>query len=545
MVATVSCSINGKQLKPAPLLTIQKEVFRGGVGDAIIGVHWLVGVNGTIVPTGSGGSTYLSDSDGAGNSGVGSVYHEKNQIFKAFHANPATFIAELGGNCSGAIMSGGAYVRSLSMDDSTDNYAQTATYSAELLFPNTTIDFDDIISGEYYLESVSTTYASEYGKKPFSYGGQTTAGDMTLTRTITAKALKPVGTMIEAATYVARNGGTAACPASASGVGFAVDIDADGQYDPFKTVTEYDSEGVATEIPDAQVAPLDIFPTGENTECFHTSRSFDWSETDGSFTQVDVFTKVASGDGIITAGYNVRDEFNWDCSFDWSAGGQNTLTVNGTAFGYAGFTPQGFLSGEATSAIQEAEGYYEVSQNIRLDHIKSQASGLSSKKAGGIHPEAEYRLQSHNVTSNPAEGTVSYSETYTTNAPFHPGVLSETVNVTRANQADVYAEQVILGRSAGPVLQNVGTKTAFTEEISIEAIVVPVSGNYSTMAASGGFAGAPDYDTLIDNHKQSILDRPEFSNGISIYKTSDSESYDSTAGRYTRNVGYIYVECGT
>ena len=211
MAYTTSCTIGGYELKPAPMLTIQKEVFRGGSMDGIIGVQWLVGVNGTIIPTGSGGSNFLSEGD-SGDSGVGSVYHQKNKIFTAFHREPVTFIAEISGSCSGIIVSGGAFVRSLSMDDSTDNYTQTATYSAELMFPSTTNGFNDIVSGNYNLESFSTTWASDYGKTPFSYGGQTTAGDMTLTRTITAKGLKPYGGMIEAASYIARNGGNDGCP---------------------------------------------------------------------------------------------------------------------------------------------------------------------------------------------------------------------------------------------------------------------------------------------------------------------------------------------
>ena len=538
MPYTTSCTIGGYELKPAPMLTIQKEVFRGGSSDEIIGVQWLVGVNGTIIPTGSNGGNFLSEG-GVGDSGVGSVYHQKNKIFTAFHREPVTFIAEISGGCSGILVSGGALVRSLSMDDSTDNYTQTATYSAELMFPNTTNGFEDIVSGEYNLESFSTTWASDYGKKPFSYGGQTTAGDMTLTRTITAKGLKPYGGMIAAATYIARNGGNDGCPENASGIGFSVDIDADGEYDPFKTVTDYDSDGVATNTPDTQVAPLDIIPTGENTVCFHTSRNFDWSETDGTFTQVDVFTKIASGNGIISEGYNVRDEFSWDCSFDWSAGGQNTLTINGTVFGYDGFVPTGFLSGMPTSAIQQAEGYYAIEQAARLNYIKSQATGISSVKSAPFpHPDSEYRLQSHNFTSNPVEGTVSYSETYITDAPFNTGVVSESVNVTRANPSQVYAEQVVIGRAAGPILQDIGTNTATTEELSIEAVVIPSSGSLSDIQSNGAFQGAPDYSDLVNSHLLSIS-----GSNVSIFKTSDSESFDVKTGRYTRNVGYIYTDC--
>ena len=214
--------------------------------------------------------------------------------------------------------------------------------------------------------------------------------------------------------------------------------------------------------------------------------------------------------------------------------------MNGTVQGFASFEPSGLLSGVSTSAIDSAEGYLDISQDVRLDYIKSKASGRAY-----IHPPISYRLMGENFNINVSEGTISYTYNYLTDAPLNTGVLSETINVTRANPSEVYAEHQVLGRALGPVLQNIGTQTAYTEELSIEAVVSPTSGNSGVALEEDGtyepFLGSPNYDAIVESHKSSISER--FSSNISIFKTSDSESFDVKTGRYTRNIGYIYTEC--
>ena len=520
-LVTTNCKYGEKRLMPAPLLSIQQERFVGNTvsPDALIGVNWVVTLNGTIVPTGTGGETFTDST-----SGVLSVFREKNEIFKAFGTQKQTFVAEVSGACTGYMISGQPIVRGMSMDDSTDNFTQTATYSIELAFPNTTAGFDDIVSGAYGLESIGTTYSSTYDKLPFAYGGVGQGGVETLTRTVNAKGLTD-NALLNAAAYVALN--AQGCPGSASGIGFGAYID-HGQ------VFQREDGSGKDRVPEG------FFATGSDIECFLSNRSQDWDEVQGTFSQTDTFTRLSTGIGFNCSGYKVRDEFNWDLSYDWSAGGQNTLTVNGTVQGFASFEPSGLLSGVSTSAIDSAEGYLDISQDVRLDYIKSKASGRAY-----IHPPISYRLMGENFNINVSEGTISYTYNYLTDAPLNTGVLSETINVTRANPSEVYAEHQVLGRALGPVLQNIGTQTSYTEELSIEAVVSPTSGNSGVALEEDGtyepFLGSPNYDAIVESHKSSISER--FSSNISIFKTSDSESFDVKTGRYTRNIGYIYTEC--
>lgn len=529
-LVTTHCTYNNKRLMPAPLVSIQQERFVGNTTspNALIGVNWSITLDGTIVPTGSDGATFTDST-----SGVLSVFREKNEIFKAFGTQKELFVAQISGACEGHMISGYPIVRSLTMDDSTDNFTQTAGYTVELIFPTTTAGFDDVVSGTLGLESITTTYASSIEKKPFTYAGEAQGGTETLTRTISAKGLEnatgleaidgeaPIGeALLNAAAYVATNAG--GCPATASGIGFGKYMDSSGQFSPGDSV------------------PDGFFMTGENIVCLLQDRSQDWDEIAGTFSQTDTFLRMdKSGTDFTSSGFPVRDEYSWDVSYDWSSEGTNTLTINGTVQGFAAFSPASFFSGQATTAIDNAENYIAISQTGRIEFIKSVASGRA------VHPAIDYNLQSANYNTNIAEGNIGYSYTYTTKAPLNTGVLSETINVTRTNPSQVFAEQQVLGRQLGPVLQDIGTQTSYTEELSIEAVVLPQPGDSGEAISAGGtyepFLGAPDYGPIIDSHGKSISGR--YNDEIAIFKTNDTESFDVKTGRYTRNVGYIYTEC--
>ena len=101
----------------------------------------------------------------------------------------------------------------------------------------------------------------------------------------------------------------------------------------------------------------------------------------------------------------------------------------------------------------------------------------------------------------------------------------------------LFAEIKILGRAAGPLLQDIGTKTAYTQDLSISAAVVP-----STGCATGDnyFDAAPtaQYDAIVNTLEGSIS-----ANGNAVFRTADSETSDVKTGRYTRQASWIYTSC--
>ena len=112
--------------------------------------------------------------------------------------------------------------------------------------------------------------------------------------------------------------------------------------------------------------------------------------------------------------------------------------------------------------------------------------------------------------------------------------MSETISNTKNIGVPVIASQTVLGRAAGPILQDIGTKTANNWDLSIESVVVPPTG----CEISGAFNHTPDYGSVVSGLET------HFDNlSYTYFKTADNESFDIKTGRYTRSVSWIYTEC--
>jgi len=145
---------------------------------------------------------------------------------------------------------------------------------------------------------------------------------------------------------------------------------------------------------------------------------------------------------------------------------------------------------------------------------------------------------SKSLAYNTNEGTISYNFSYN-NRPDNcfSGALSETISISRGLATDVHASLTILGRVNGPILQDIGTKTASTTECSIEAIVVP---DFSGVCTGDFWGGAPTgfYSALIDSVEVGISDNYE-----TYFKTADNMNWDPKTGRLGRTAAWIHTDC--
>ncbi len=125
---------------------------------------------------------------------------------------------------------------------------------------------------------------------------------------------------------------------------------------------------------------------------------------------------------------------------------------------------------------------------------------------------------------NELAGTISYSAEYDNRPlPIVAGSLSESVTVTDANPADVFASIAVLGRAQGPVLQPIDTVTSRKREASIE-VVMPVK----TLSFS---PEPPATDLLV------LSIRPP---GLQVFLDQDTSSFNVRTGRYTRQVSWTW-----
>lgn len=89
------------------------------------------------------------------------------------------------------------------------------------------------------------------------------------------------------------------------------------------------------------------------------------------------------------------------------------------------------------------------------------------------------------IAKNPNTGVISVNYGYDNRAGYFvnggSGVRSEKITIGYTHQGDVHAEIFVLGRSAGPVLQDLSTKTAKKKSLNISAILTPLSSLSATL----------------------------------------------------------------
>ena len=163
-------------------------------------------------------------------------------------------------------------------------------------------------------------------------------------------------------------------------------------------------------------------------------------------------------------------------------------------------------------------------------------------------------------THNPKKGSISYSYEFNNKFTIISGVLYESVSIEETGPTDVIGEAFVLGRSLGPVLQNLGTKTSTRKSVTIEVGVVPPSsmgGFFMQNTTCPLWTGGTVYQTItgIIEGLKPFGDRASYIFGNAnfnrnnnnaqgqVYVTNDTQSWDPTNGRYSKSIGWVYQQC--
>ena len=183
-------------------------------------------------------------------------------------------------------------------------------------------------------------------------------------------------------------------------------------------------------------------------------------------------------------------------------------------------------------------GRHVSGTGLFFDRACNVYSGLNFPSVTVLKLQPEPIAQS--VSYNTREGTIGYSFSYNNRPPnCYTGALHETINISRNNPSEVHSSLTILGRAKGPILQDIGTVTASTTEVNIEAVIVPApSGDCTGDLFIGSHSGRNFYSGLLDNVELNISGQYG-----TFFTTSDSETYDPRTGRYTRSKGWVHTLC--
>ena len=112
-------------------------------------------------------------------------------------------------------------------------------------------------------------------------------------------------------------------------------------------------------------------------------------------------------------------------------------------------------------------------------HLKKTAEAILRKAAGTRNITISEKEKNRNVTHQPAQGIITYSVSFTASkskggnsaSPYIPYVTSEDISLNDTYPGQTFAEQVVLGRRLGPVLQDIGTQTHWLRELTISCKV--------------------------------------------------------------------------
>ena len=539
-ITGVNVTYGDYQFKPAPDVSYERETYAIKNNGNIIGGVYTISLDGTLIP----------EADVTKSGGALDVFRAQEDLHEAFTSNYKEFIAEFLGDCEGTVISGRPLVNSISIS-SPDYYTKRAEYSISLGFAASSLSgAQDYLGTGLNLEDAQTNYSFGYIKKPTKFYGVEFPPVLEVTRSVSA-----VGQVISTG--------------DATGLGGSYEgaLCVSGLTNAINYVT-----GVATlELNNVEVNHLLSLGTevAYGYRTYLTERSVSQDETAGSISVDDTFIAVAnlmptgvdangnpSGADTLPSGvtngpesgfvklgeYPVNDTFSLNVEKS-NQDGITSVTMDGLVKGYPTYK-----LGDGSFSLISDSGAFDIARTYTRFCLDS---GVFSTRAAmaysGAIPETltgvigtpfNRKPISEAYGYNIEEGTISYNISFD-NRPAHcvTGVISEQINVTKNRPTDVHAVITVLGRAAGPILQDIGTRTAFTQDLSISAAVVP-----STGCATGDnyFDAAPtsQYDAVVDKLELSIS-----GDGNTIFRTADNETFDVKTGRYTRQCSWIYTSC--
>ena len=565
------------QFRPSPMLDIARETFRTNDGSTIGGGFNLT-LNGSLLPStigGTGSGMHPPGHDYAdGTTSIWKTFEAKDALIVAANRQLATLkgtfvpVSGVGGD-TGCPEVVGIYATNLTVQSidfsSTDQWTQRVDYTIEMFCPNS------ISIGE------STTGTPFSGVKEYTFGSDALRGtlqsqdieysvsiyDKGTTTTLTGGGIEKSSMFFQIQVqqniqqmlgFGAQEGGA---EEAAAGIDRAVNAFLNiGQASGASSTTsgevdfgilQYDSSTLSGQTNGSGIS-------GVGTSALLVDRNIGINFAGGNTSVTDTyigralagptgFTSSGITEGLYIDKYDVNLEGSRESAIvtvtvdgeiegleAWNEGGEG-LNRAKAGFGVSAFSGSGD-TGPATGVSGRTESptsFYNRALAV-YNEVPAYSSTLLPLVVEPISQSVGYNI---------SEATVTYSFTYS-NRPTacYEQALSENISLTKSKAVPVTASHVILGRANGPLFQDIGTQTASTTDLTVEAFIVP--SNLAAACTGDLTAGSPTefYEQFVTKVQQGISDEYE-----TYYVTSDSETYDPIAGRYTRNVSWVHTEC--
>jgi hypothetical protein len=506
-MSSVYCKYGTYFLSPVPLVTISNTMTKTADGTPI-GSLFSLTLNGTIETFPSGGLVRVDA--------------KQDLLLNAFKSEGELFHIYCSGDGEAAndIIKGYARINSVQFNESSNNWVFTAPYVIELeldqlALTGTTfispydsdwLTIHNVNSGVAYISDASEDWQLEFlDNAPFTLnlagGTDKNSTPLRLTHTVSA-----VGIRHFSSSGLAKQAWQQAKDYVLLRLGFD------------------NTQLLASEV-------LNLNASGYISYNHVRSQTID--ELAGVFTVAESWLVSNTGAGIIPNGIenftvSIRQGVQSDIT---------TVEINGEIEGLETRT-YGQNTGDFSISLSKyagASGYFNTVQSKLYDRCLYIAGSTPSRTLN-INPLSEV------VAHSPSRGAVSYTYEYD-DRPYNiiAGAISESITISDDAPVDIFASLVVPGRSAGPILQDIGTTTARVRHISIEVIVPPYTGgvnNTTDVAALISAAPETAVNSLLDKfvlHLSGLYGQ--------VFLSNDRPTWQPKLGIYGRDVSYTVGIC--
>ena len=406
-------------------------------------------------------------------------------------------------------------VLSLNIDESSNNWVYTAPFSIELEFQtevNETNPYAQNVKQaqeEWQLEFADDR--PQYSETLVSGTQDATPYSLRLTHTVSAQGMRTYVSGAPTSGSVNQYGWQEARDYVISRIGYDSGVIASG----------------ASGVFNFNVAALGVF---------NHMRSNSFDELNGNFSVSETWLLMNSGLSGLAG--NALEDFTVTLRSSINDP-TTTVSIEGSIEGLEvrdyGTSPNDFSI--TTEKYASAASYWNVVQGRLYERANT--------VAGSLPRSLVTTATNSSVGHNKSRGTITYSYEFnnslcflTNSGSLSGQVLSEIITITDNNPTDVFAKIAILGRAAGPILQEISTVSEKTKEVSIEILVIPPSTcNISDWIALG--------DT-VNSNVNAVLCTIETSLAAAssqVFKHTDQKSWIPQQGRYTRSIGWTHQSC--
>lgn len=295
--------------------------------------------------------------------------------------------------------------------------------------------------------------------------------------------------------------------------------------------------------------PLSGYLTGLNL--YNMTRSVSVSQPEGSYRITDNWLAWPTGfSGLYT------ESFNAEASLDSSM--LRTVVINGTIKGLE-LSNNGLLGSAAGTGLSGIIYPTHVKiGNAKFSNALSGYSGIRHSLFGRANAFLEPSGDRNSVSQrffgrnepplnpiplsvtegyNPSEGSVTYSWTYN-NRPLNmiSGSISEVLTIEDNLSVQQVAEIFVLGRRLGPVLQNLGTYSVPTRNVTFEVVMPRPSSLSGIRFPAQAYAAITG---LVESFNPTYL----LNNTIQYAVKSDTENWSVSEGRFVKTKQWIWTRC--